>query len=153
MTVHDDLATPVGVHECATCKRCATTYAIVHLVCPKCAERDRVEAEIARLKQQVAADVLGFDGMRQRAEAAEAEVARLRDGLRRIEQMALRDESGIVSVARSLLADQDGAARTYACPCGYPGPEPCNGCPDGCKRRPAGVTGWDHIDNRRGGAA
>jgi hypothetical protein len=30
-----------------------------------------------------------------------------------------------------------GAAERSYCPCGYPGSEPCYGCPEGCKRRRA----------------
>ncbi len=52
------------------------------------------------------------------------------------------------SAARAALGET-APPQSNVCPCGYDGDSPCNGCPEGCKRRPAGVTGWDHIDKPR----
>ena len=33
----------VGLHECVTCLRCATTFAAVHPACPYCSAREEIE--------------------------------------------------------------------------------------------------------------
>ena len=83
---------------------------------------ERVEAEIARLEQALTERLMGVDAqlavqiLTQRAHAAEAEAARLRDGLRRIELWPVdvghtpeHDLLRIKDEARALLAE-DGAA-------------------------------------------
>ena len=71
---------------------------------------DRVEAELARL--EAASNFADAYAYRKRAEAAEQEVARLREGLRRIERMAGAGGVGevpaapIAAEARALLEEQ-----------------------------------------------
>jgi len=125
--VDADLATPVGEHECATCKRCATTYAIVHPACPKCAERDRVEAELSRLREQRDATMRSYDSCIrtlekavETAEAAEARCARLQQALREIEEYryplngTLEAIVAMKALAREALAGPDTPAEEEA---------------------------------------
>ena len=109
MTAHDDLAT----------LRRALAFDSSHAP----AALDRVEAEIARLQGRVYALETSLpENYMETLRAAEADNARLRDGLRRIAEGRWNQGSGqylggapdvVTSVryfARALLADQDGAA-------------------------------------------
>lgn len=70
----------------------------------------RVEAEIARLTELYNGYAVDSHQHRDRAETAEAEVARLKDGLRRIAgDLEIGQPNSALYLARALLAD-DGAA-------------------------------------------
>lgn len=104
-----------------------------------------------------------LDALLARAEAAEARVKKLEAALNQIvvvAEHAILDAGtayastqpyyDIRSIAAlAAVSDAPPKEQTYNCPCGYPGAEECHGCPRGCRRRPAGVTGWDHIDKHR----
>ena len=43
----------VGEHECVTCERCATTFAVVHPACPSCSQEFRLRQELVECRDRL----------------------------------------------------------------------------------------------------